>query len=420
MTLLARQGTCPPERPAACVGSFKQLIKAPAACWFRRTRAPPGRQVVQVPAAVFLFIAALSTAGFCAAGSSATAVCVGTTCSARRAPVEYARRDAAMRGRDPYVRLLAASGSAECAASRAGRDTCLDATGAKSVVDLTCLHFWPHAHFHRLVDCAVQDFELFEVADASQAALLIVPHAMQPFQNLFLSTVNKKVVLKPDKGDSNSTCVCIDADASVSYETRTLGTTAEQSARAMRFRERTWRIVGLPAVVPAGHGTLLFMSRHGARELQNEHEVLLALTRNVPGLSLAKYCGNETLVQTVTLFAGARVVFGFHGAGHGNAVFCRNDTLVVEVTLMKDEKLPSIWRTNNKVSTLHGRLKWRVHALPLGEASVPGWDMQNRSTRATDTELQSKHLVRISPAEMLNVVNMIRGDLGLDAAGRLA
>jgi hypothetical protein len=282
------------------------------------------------------------------------------------------------------------------------------------------LHFWPHAHFHRLVDCAVQNFELFEVADASQAALLIVPHAMQPFQDLFLSSSDKKVTLKPDKGDSNSTCVCIDADASVWYETRTLGTTAEQSARAMRFRERTWRAVGLPAELPAGHGTLLFMSRHGARELQNEHEVLLALTRNVPGLSLAVYYGNETLLQTVTLFAGARVVFGFHGAGHGNAVFCRNATLVVEVTLMKDEKPPSIWRTNNKVSTLHGRLKWRVHALPLGEASVPGWDTQDRLTRATDLELQSKHLVRISPAEMLNVVNMIRGDLGLDAVGRLA
>jgi hypothetical protein len=283
------------------------------------------------------------------------------------------------------------------------------------------LHFWPHAHFHRLIDCAVQNLELFEVADASQAALLIVPHAMQPFQDLFLSSSDRMVTLKPDKGDSNSTCVCIDADASVWYETRTLGTTAEQSARAMRFRERTWRAVGLPAELPAGHGTLLFMSRHGARELQNEHEVLLALTRNVPGLSLAVYYGNETLLQTVTLFAGARVVFGFHGAGHGNAVFCRNATLVVmEVTLMKDEKPPSIWRTNNKVSTLHGRLKWRVHALPLGEASVPGWDTQDRLTRATDLELQSKHLVRISAAEMLNVVNMIRGDLGLDAVGRLA
>jgi len=349
----------------------------------------------------------------------ATAACVGATCTDRRAPVQYARRDAVMRGRDPYVRLLA-TGSADCAASRAERDTCLDATGAKSIVDLTCLHFWPHAHFHRLVDCAMQNLELFEVADASQAALLIVPHAMQPFKDLFLSSSDRSVILNPDKGDSNSTCVCIDADASVRYETRTLGTTAEQSTRAIRFRERTWRAVGLPAVLPAGHGTLLFLSRHGARELQNEHEVLLALTRNVPGLSLAMYYGNETLVQTVTLFAGARVVFGFHGAGHGNAVFCRNDSLVVEITFLKDEKLPSIWRTNNRVSALHGRLKWRVHALPLGEASVPGWDRQNRSTRATDTELQSKHLVCIPPAEMLNIVNMIREDLDLKAIGRLA
>ena len=399
--------------PTAAAGEQRAWL--PPVRWSCAARVAPGRRAVHAAVLLIVVIEA-ALCPLCAAGSSATAVCVGASCAARRAAPQYARLDLMMRGNDPYVRLVP-TGSAACAAERKGRDACLSASGAKSVVDFTCLHVWPHAHFHRLVDCAVPNFELFEAAEASKEALHIVPHAMQPFLDLLGLNETRRVNLNYAHGDSNSTCVCIDADASVRYETRTLGTAHELNARAMRFRERVWRAVGLQQVL-SQHGTLLFMSRRGARELQNEPDVVVALKKNVPGLKLATYYGNETLSETVSLFAGARVVFGFHGAGHGNAVFCRNDTLIVEVTLL-NEAQPAIWRSNNKVSTIHGRLKWRVHALPLDGESVPGWDSQNKSIRGKDDVLQNERLVRIPPAQLLNIVNVIRADLGLDATYRL-
>jgi len=139
---------------------------------------------------------------------------------------------------------------------------------------------------------------------------------------------------------------------------------------------------------------LVFVHRGGtSRRLRAPDEAALAAAIDAawPGLTRVAYWGNESLHDTIELFATASVVVGFHGAGLVNAVFAPPGALVAEITWWSnslpktcpdtlDAACPAfaagqerIWRTNSGVMDLHPRLLWWTHALPLS-TSVPACD----------------------------------------------
>ena len=288
---------------------------------------------------------------------------------------------------------------------------CVDLTSFTRVIDLSCLHIWHHAFFHRLVDCVLPNFELYELARTSdsKSTALVMPEAQRDFVNALLPpkhTISEQL-LKNDV-DDNRTCLLVTDTAVVTYETRTLGSLEAQQARAARFRAAINHAAakGSPQ---KSRETLLFIDRRKIRELDNAKEFRAYLAKELPQYRQETYYGNETLLQTVDMFSNARIVVGFHGAGHANTIFCQNKTVVVELSWYLDEKSDKLWRSNNKVASLHGRLQWIVYALRLSE-SIPTWPEINKKESVSEL-FQNMKKVHLPIADALNVVNLVKAAL---------
>jgi hypothetical protein len=59
------------------------------------------------------------------------------------------------------------------------------------------------------------------------------------------------------------------------------------------------------------------------------------------------------------------VVVGYHGAGLANALFSPPNTVVVEYTTFLDINETQLWRTNQKIAQLHGKLLWLKHTIDI-------------------------------------------------------
>jgi hypothetical protein len=106
---------------------------------------------------------------------------------------------------------------------------------------------WSRAAFHRLVDCVVPNFELYELAAAQNRAdtALVVPEAQRDFLDVLLPAAGPRkaqVHYLPRDKDCNRSCLLVGNRAVVTYETRTLGPREEQRARAARFRAAMLRV----------------------------------------------------------------------------------------------------------------------------------------------------------------------------------
>jgi hypothetical protein len=287
------------------------------------------------------------------------------------------------------------------------------------VVDLSCLYQWSRAAFHRLADCVVPNLELYELAGgaANKAnTVLVVPEPQRVFVDVLLPLAHRLAAtrfLHPDR-DNNQSCLLVAATAVVTYETRTLGTREVQRARAARFRAAILR--GIPSLTKPRNSLLFIDRRHGevAREMDNAAEIRAFLKQQLPNYPQETYFGNESLVHTAELFAHARIVVGFHGAGHTNTIFCRNETVVVELTWFMDERMDKLWRTNDKLAEMHGALHWIVYALRLSE-SIPSWHEINKKDKSTPVAdlFQAMKLVHVPLADAVNVVNLIKAALPL-------
>jgi len=250
---------------------------------------------------------------------------------------------------------------------------------------------------------------LYELAANKTPITLLVPASQRPFVDLFdlQSSGHLTVLYLPPNGDDNSTCILIAPEAVVHYASDNAtqkGTALE--ARATRFQALSWHAAGLAADSLIAKEDLVFIRRRGARTLANEDEVLAALRTIRPPLHIAYYFGNESMRDTVALFAGAAAVFGVHGAGLSNTIYCRPETVVMEISFFEGAALNvnQLWRSAHPESlpTLH----WYVHALAPGPESLPEW-----SEHLTKDDLQSARFVRVPPDDLLNVVNVLAGAL---------
>ncbi len=285
---------------------------------------------------------------------------------------------------------------------------CVDATRFDNVVDFTCLFVWSRAFYHRVIDCAVSDYDLFELAQSLDVAhtLLVVPTSIADFVEMLLPSYTAEIL--PPDADNNKSCVLVARGSSVTYETRNLGSMEEQQARAARFRTRILQSIGPVPVVPY----VLFLERRKTREIANEREFLGHLLSALPGRTLRRYYGNESLAETISLFAKAQVVVGFHGAGFANVIFCNPQTVVLEFSLYEDETNTVLWRTNNRVARLHGSVQWIVHALPLTTETIPNWQSLRNSGGAVADKFQGLPAVRIPQAEAAAALNKVKLALG--------
>ena len=148
------------------------------------------------------------------------------------------------------------------------------------------------------------------------------------------------------------------------------------------------------------------LQRHGSRSFLNFESVvdstLTRISREVPQpVTMALYHGNESLRETIRLFASASIVFGYHGAGFVNMFFSKPATLGVEIfTHPCGTKYPG-FNFRVLVSGVH----WRT--LFLGEpykntrtrddipkhSCKPNYVMLNR----TDAEVLSLYLLEQLP-----------------------
>ena len=290
---------------------------------------------------------------------------------------------------------------------------CVDAARYERVVDFTCLFAWSRAFFHRLLDCVVPNYELFEYAVAvnTSLTLLLIPKQLTKFVDLLLPNAAAFVHTLPGTADNNRTCVLVSNDTLVTYETSTLGTPEEQRDRAARFRDRALRAAGGSATATT-RPYVVFIERRKTREMQNTGRVKELVAARLPTMPLVSYHGNESMKDTIRLFAHARVVIGFHGAGFVNALFCRSGTVVLEFSLFMDETHTKLWRTNNKVAKLHGSLNWITYPLQLNAAAIPDWgNLHTRANGPVADLFQNLPLVRVPETDARKALDMVKGAL---------
>lgn len=109
---------------------------------------------------------------------------------------------------------------------------------------------------------------------------------------------------------------------------------------------------------------LLTIKRHGARRVNNQTEMDESLHECMPWMRHVAYHGNESIAETVRLFASARAVVGPHGAGHSNTYWAAPGTTVVELVLHLSDG--HTWRRTDKVVAARGHdITWVAVSHPL-------------------------------------------------------
>jgi len=129
---------------------------------------------------------------------------------------------------------------------------------------------------------------------------------------------------------------------------------------------------------------------------------------NMPGVL---YYGNESFTETVEIFANARVVVGYHGAGFANTIFSPWDTIVLEYTTFHDMNGTRLWRTNVKIAQIHGGLTWLRHGIDMDRLTDLDTLEKNHDT---DHFIKDLKYVQLTGATMYNSIERIKHAL-LDA-----
>ena len=102
-----------------------------------------------------------------------------------------------------------------------------------------------------------------------------------------------------------------------------------------------------------------------------DEAALLKRLHAASGLPTVLYTGQQSLAETLALFARAAVVVGIHGAGLTNSVFTPHPTCVVEISTWVDRAHHARWRTSgdytgrtdSSVPRWSRYIDWRVHRL---------------------------------------------------------
>jgi hypothetical protein len=279
---------------------------------------------------------------------------------------------------------------------------CQDTSSAENIIDFSCSTIFANAFFHRLIDCTLPNFDLFELAIADEEATLIVPHFLQPFVDFFSPTSKKQLQYHEAKP-----CFYISNTTVVAFETRLFGNATAMSSRGERFRLQAWRLAGTNADRFKVPNTCLFIQRQRTRAL--DPSVRLYLKKHLPNFAHEVYFGNESLVETISKFSRSVVVVGFHGAGAANTVFCPEKAIIIELTLFSSIDARTLWRTNrDTIKPWHTSLKWAVFPLSLQEARIPRLQqIRNHEISDVDHYLKDIPSVHVPQSKVLNIVHTI-------------
>lgn len=265
----------------------------------------------------------------------------------------------------------------------------------------------------------------------SNDTVLLVPEWQQRYSAFLLPGWTQASVLLGSWKNVPNVCVVIQPNATVHFSA--LDKTAPpRAALGATFRAAAWAAAGF---VPPARPAILLVLCANNRVLQNGDAVCAALRLHFPSAQLLFYFGNETLAETVRLFASADAVVAFHGAALANTVFCPPGALVVEVSLYANGPrlygtgpgqavtagAHHLWRTNVLASLYHDSLVWSVYALRVEPAALPDWGayVALNDTADVDSWFQYMPLVRIPESDLLNILNLLHAHFRTAPAKRV-
>ena len=277
------------------------------------------------------------------------------------------------------------------AVSKANRSSPVNLTGTvceacEYGVDLRC-HAFRMGPFHRVHDCLLPYLHNLDTyvheSNKSRVCLIGGPRSVLPFVQPILAGIlsfhdpNSPSPINrwPNVTEGHEVCRLIDARTPCTSGIRILPQLpryppAHHRPNQLLLRHYLNRLV--PAHATLGHVVMII--RTGTRQFGAVPAAKAGFLNN-DGLrqrlgagrrDVINYFGNESVLDTIRMFAGAVAVAGYHGAGVVNAVFIPHRACVTEVSTFRDANHTMTWRTNGgPVNAWNPWLRWKVHKLPF-------------------------------------------------------
>ena len=280
--------------------------------------------------------------------------------------------------------------------------------GPQTVIDFACAHIYRRAFYHRLIDCFVPQICALQYASMSRASTsVLVPLYLLEIYEYFLEVSQNRTLLayadkeKPPYGLKILSKGHID----LIFPNFTAEIDEHQEGLAgLRelILDRNPRIAQKPM-----HIVIIHRSCSHTRCFPDVTTIFNRFTKelNMPGVL---YYGNESFKETVEIFANARVVVGYHGAGFANAVFSPWGTIVLEYTTFYDMNGTRLWRTNGKIAQIHGGLAWLRHGIDVDRLT----DLDTlANTHDTDHFIKDLKYVQLTGATMYNSIERVKHEL---------
>lgn len=284
-------------------------------------------------------------------------------------------------------------------------------SGAGAVVvnnctlDLSCHHIYRNAHFHNIADCLLPAAAKLQgslgAADVAARPVLCSGSKLAEYLRVL---VPKATVLSADRCNCNSAAFSTDMHSDERYEAVAHGALSELlvASGIVDRRPALRRSSAIIWVRRLGHHRIV---KHDAR-------LLSALAARLGPITV--YDGTISVRATIALFAGARAVVGYHGAGFVNAIFARPprnlSVCLWEYSTFADLHGTTPWRSNcARLERTNPLVRCHVYRLPLEQlrAANPGQD---------DADIQNYDYVELSELDVIEtaegLVRCLGGDRG--------
>mmetsp|Transcript_3139 Transcript_3139/g.8050 ORF Transcript_3139/g.8050 Transcript_3139/m.8050 type:complete len:400 (+) Transcript_3139:54-1253(+) len=278
--------------------------------------------------------------------------------------------------------------------------------GCVYTADLRCFHKWQQSYFHRIRDCLLPQYvavtaarnSLGKAASRNSSGMFcaVADHGVGEVLEPLISDMQFRII------DARATCFVnlsryavnksnlrnwktprgILSDARV-----TLVPNNDRSG--LRATQRDALRIGRPSIRGA-YVILIARDRARSRRFKKDTQDRLVAALRHSGLSVITYTRTETQAHTISLFAHASGVIGYHGAGAVNTLFSSRPLCMLEITTFMDADFSdnTVWRSNKKLAAINKNLIWLTHILPSRQV----WNGRNHSLFGFDLDHQIKYL----------------------------